>query len=328
MAKWVSAIFSRWCAQLVVRPIILFIALVVSQAADAAHETVALTFDDLPTLSLLKAQSYATYTSEKLLRGLKRHHLPAIGFVNEGKLDDLVRSEQIEILRKWRDAGMQLGNHTFSHISANTTTAEAYIADIARGEMVTRELLEHRGGGPRWFRHPYLETGMPLAERDKIEAWLAAHGYKIAPVTMENSDWLFSEPYDDALARRDDARAARIKAVYLRYTARIIPWYQSAARALLGRPMAYVFLLHASRLNADSLDDIARLLKRNKLHAVTLERAMLDPAYLIADNYAGSEGMEWLSRWALTLHKELPWETFKEPPKDIEAEYSKIDSDH
>ena len=73
-----------------------------------------------------------------ILRGLKRHHFPATGFVNEGKLDELNRDRQIANLKRWLDAGMVLGNHTFSHESPNTLGAAAYISDIARGELPVR----------------------------------------------------------------------------------------------------------------------------------------------------------------------------------------------
>ncbi|MDB5700584.1 MAG: polysaccharide deacetylase [Sphingomonadales bacterium] len=303
------------------------LALFTSAPVQAKGDSVALTFDDLPTMTLLHAQSYANYTNAKLLRGLHRHHLPAIGFVNEGKLDDLERAAQIDILRQWLDAGMSLGNHTFSHESPNKLLADGYIRDIARGEQVTRPMLVARHRDLRWFRHPYLETGMPLETKLKIDNWLASRGYRIAPVTMENSDWLFSEPYDDAIARHDKRRVQRIKAAYLTYTAKIIPWYREAGHQLLGRGMAFVMLLHDTRLNADCIDNLSALLRKNKLRPVTLEQAMADPAYRIADPYVGADGIEWLERWSQQLHKELPWNSFKDPPADIDAEYKAVDHD-
>jgi peptidoglycan/xylan/chitin deacetylase (PgdA/CDA1 family) len=53
---------------------------------------VALTFDDLPGLSLFNDQAWLDFINRELLRGLKRHHIPAIGFVNESKLDEAVRA--------------------------------------------------------------------------------------------------------------------------------------------------------------------------------------------------------------------------------------------
>lgn len=295
--------------------------------AQAADDTVALTFDDLPTMTLVRAQSYANDTNKILLRGLRRRHVPAIGFVNEGKLDDLDRAAQIGILRQWLDAGMSLGNHTFSHKSPNQLLAGDYTRDIFRGEAVTRPMLAARHRDLHWFRHPYLETGTPLETKLKINAWLAAHGYQIAPVTMENSDWLFSEPYDDAIVRHDKARVRLIKMSYLAYTARMIPWYQKAGHQLLGRNMAFVMLLHDTRLNANCIADIALLLKKNHLKPVTLQQGMVDPAYRIKDPYVGADGIEWLERWSQELHKELPWDSFLEPPADIKAEYTRLEHD-
>jgi peptidoglycan/xylan/chitin deacetylase (PgdA/CDA1 family) len=299
-----------------------------SPAAAAERGRIALTFDDLPALTLLSSQAYVDYANDMILRGLKKHHWPAIGFVNESKLDEGDRTRQIANLRKWRDAGMSLGNHTFSHESPNTIGAQAYVDDIARGEAVTRPLLAERRQTLKWFRHPYLETGLPLAEKRMIDDWLKAHGYRIAPVTMEASDWMFADIYDDAIARHDTARAERTKAEYLKYTDKMVGWYKRSAQQLLGRQIPYVILLHVTRLNADSMDDLAAILARHELRPVTLEAAMKDPAYEIRDSYVGPDGIEWQERWSMTLHRDLPWNDFADPPKKIQAEYDRIDSDN
>ena len=288
---------------------------------------VALTFDDLPAMSVFRDQPYVNYLNDMLLRGLRRHHLPAIGFVNEGKLDEIDRPQQIANLEKWLDAGMNLGNHTFSHESPNSLGAQSYIQDVARGEVVTRGLLKQHGKPLEWFRHPYLETGYPAAAKLQIDNWLAGHGYRIAPVTIDANDWEFAEPYDDAIARHDEARRVRIKAQYLEYTERTIAWYQSASRDLVGREIAFVMLLHATRLNADSIDDFAKILKRRKLTGVTLEKAMKDPAYRIHDTYVGRDGIDWIERWSNELHRPLPWGSWQDPPAQIVREYDAMNND-
>lgn len=294
-------------------------------ACGAQAEDVALTFDDLPALTLNPESSYWEGITTTLLAGLRHHHIPAIGFVNEQKLET-DRSQRVALLRQWLDAGMDLGNHTYSHLSLTHTAVDAYIADVVRGETVTRWLLAARGRTPRWFRHPYLETGATREDRSRFEGWLAAHGYKVAPVSMENSDWMFAYPYDEAIDHKDQAAAERIKAEYLAYTAAVVPWYRQAAFRLLGRRPAFVFLLHASRLNADSIDQLAAILSDNDLHPVTLDRAMDDPAYTIADPYIGPDGDEWLTRWSLALNKPLPWSSFPQPPADIQAAENRLDT--
>ena len=289
-----------------------------AMAGPAAAEDVALTFDDLPTMALSPNTDYASVTTARLLAGLRRHRFPAIGFVNENKLEAPDKPARIALLKAWLDAGMDLGNHTYSHPHFSTDAA-AEIADTARGEVVTRALLAQRRRAPHWFRHPFLETGATDAARATFEAWLSAHGYRVAPVSMENSDWLFALPYDEAVLKGDKAEAARIRRSYLDFTAQVVPWYRLAALQVLGRRPKFVFLLHATRLNADSLDALAGILKANGLMPVTLARAMTDPAYAMAEDATGANGNQWVSRWAITLNKPMPWSTLPRPPADIAA---------
>lgn len=295
--------------------------------ARAEDGRVALTFDDLPALTLSHDQAYVDSVNARLLRKLVQHRFPAIGFVNEGKLDELQRERQVANLRRWVDAGMGLGNHSYSHESATDVTAAAYVADIERGEPVTRSLLAAKGETLRWFRHPYLETGFPAAAKGAIDEGLERHGYRIAPVTIDADDWEFAEPYDDAVARHDRPLQKRIMAEYLAYTAIRIEWSQRSARILFGRDIAHVMLLHCTRLNADVLDQLARLLRRAHLQPSRLDQVMSDPAYRTPDRYVGKDGLNWLERWALVLRKDLPSIGDEDPPHWIELAYDRVDND-
>ncbi len=73
-------------------------------------------------------------------------------------------------------------------------------------------------------------------------------------------------------------------------------------------------------LDADCIDRLAVVLKDNHLRPTTLDEAMMDPAYNIADNYVGPDGDEWLCRRSLTLYKDLPWDSHVDPPKNIQDE--------
>jgi peptidoglycan/xylan/chitin deacetylase (PgdA/CDA1 family) len=200
---------SRWFAwrRQTFRPALASLAICLGAASSvpAFAGTVALTFDDLPVFGTVYTPAQGEDVTTRLLGGLKRNHLHAIGFVNEIQLDNNYRESRIAILTQWLDAGMDLGNHSYSHLSLTHTPVEAYIADVAKGETVTKALLAARGRKESWYRYPYLETGTTLADRQKFEGWLADHGYRVAPVSMENSDWEFAEPYADALARGDAA---------------------------------------------------------------------------------------------------------------------------
>lgn len=300
---------------------------VVAPMATPGPADVALTFDDLPGIVLKPNQKYLDATNRSLVNNLTSHHFPAIGFVNEGKLNEIIRKRQIAVLRLWLGAGFDLGNHTYSHSSPNKIGADAYVADIARGEKVIRPMMEQAHRTFQWFRHPYLETGSPARVKAKIDSWLTAHGYKIAPVTIDCDDWEFAEPYDDAVMNGNKAEADRIRGIYLAYTERTIVWDRRASQVMFGRDISYVMLLHDTRLNADSFDGLAAIFERQNLHPVSLAKAMSDPAYLTPDIYTGKDGIEWLERWSLKLDKELPWDDFEEVPKGIVTEYNKLDNE-
>jgi peptidoglycan/xylan/chitin deacetylase (PgdA/CDA1 family) len=293
----------------------------------AAEGKIALTFDDLPALTILPDQDYVDYLNATIVRKLRRHHFPAIGFVNEGKVDELVRDRQIANLDRWLDAGLELGNHTYSHESLNAVGAAAFIADIVRGEpIITRLLLQHQQQ-LRYFRHPYLETGATKAVKSQVDGWLDDHGYRIAPVTIDANDWEFAEPYDDAIARKNRKQQRHIRAEYLAYTARRIDWAQRSARELFGRDIVQVMLLHCTRLNADTLDELARLLRRAHLTPVTLTEALKDPVYRPPDPYVGADGIDWLERWADSRNLQLPEQGNEDPPTDIQTAYDRVDND-
>lgn len=302
-------------------------AITLAVPVSAREGRVALTFDDLPALTILQDQAYVDYTNAMILRGLRRHRFSAIGFVNQGKIDELQRDRQIAILSRWLDAGMTLGNHTFSHESPTTLGAAAYLADVQLGEPVIRGLLAARGQSLRWFRHPFLERGYPASIKQTIEAWLTAQGYRIAPVTIDADDWEFAEPYDDAIARHDRKRQRRLLRTYIAYTATRIDWARRSARALFGRDISHVMLLHCTRLNADAFDKLAALLRRMKLRPVRLEEAMRDPVYRTPDTYVGEYGPDWLVRWSSILHRPLATRGDEDPPKWVQVEYDKVDND-
>jgi hypothetical protein len=95
---------ARWLSNALLSGLLAVCLLAPGSSVGAPTGQVALTFDDLPALSLFNDQPYVNYINDTLLLGLKRHHLPAIGFVNEGKLDAIDRTQQIANLEKWLSA--------------------------------------------------------------------------------------------------------------------------------------------------------------------------------------------------------------------------------
>ena len=164
--------------------------------------TVAVTFDDLPCNRAEGATAQRqTAINAAIVATLKERAIPAVGFVNEAQLTDRA------VLALWLDAGLDLGNHTYSHPDLHQVGKTKFLEEIVLGERVTRALLEARGRSMRWFRHPYLHTGLDLDTKHAVEEFVANRGLKVAPVTIDNSEWIFARAYLDAA---DDAARAKI----------------------------------------------------------------------------------------------------------------------
>lgn len=291
----------------ILNPLVAVIALcAAAPAAQSGVREIAVTLDDLPTVSAYPhGPDGASRLTSDLLAALRSHAVPGVGFVNEGKLriDGRVDESQVGLLRLWVDGGFELGNHTYSHLDRHAVAASEYEADIVRGDEVTRRLLQAAGRQPRFFRHPFLHTGRSLRERAALDAFLRDRGYRVAPVTIDNYDYLFARAYDRAVHDGDPAQRDRIAAAYLDYLVSVVGYYEQQSAALLGRALRQVLLLHANALNAATFDALAGRLERRGYRFVTLDRALEDPAYSQEDTYTGSGGISWIHRWALTQKK-------------------------
>lgn len=125
----------------------------------------------------------------------------------------------------------------------------------------------------------------------------------MAPVTIDNADWIFARAYSKALARGDRAAAGRVAGAYVPYMEAKLEYFERQSAALFGRQVRQILLVHANSLNADRFGELAAMMRRRGYRFVTLARALEDPAYATADTYTGGGGISWLHRWAMTLGK-------------------------
>lgn len=112
-----------------------------------------------------------------------------------------------------------------------------------------------------------------------MAAFLKEHGYEVATCTVDNSDWVFARAYRRMLDRKDPSAARRLRAAYLEYTRQEIEYYARLHQQIFGREISQVMLLHASRLNADTLDQVLKVFEKLKYRFVTRPEAQSDPAY-------------------------------------------------
>jgi len=270
--------------------------------------SVAVTFDDLPVISVIELDAVARRDiTERLLASLEREAVPTIGFVNEYGLHGFAREpgpapdpNGVALLRMWIEAGYELGNHGFAHRDLHSSTVEAFCRDVVLDEAVTGPLLAEKGMQLRYFRHPYLHTGLDLETKKGVERFLEERGYRVAPVTVDNEDWLFAAAFSRATARREADLARRVAEAYVAYTEHAFEFSEGLAASLFGRAVPLVLLLHANALNADQFDELAEMMRARGYAFVSLDQAVEDRAYESADDYTGGESLNWLARWAIT----------------------------
>lgn len=288
---------------------------------------IAVTFDDLPAVSVSKGDPAAlALFTDRLLANFTAHEVPVVGFVNEGKLS--IRGEglsgqaaRISLLGQWTAKGFELGNHTFSHRSLNDLPIEEFQADVVRGEPVTAALLGAQGRALRYFRHPFLQVGLDLQKRHAFETWLKARGYTIAPVTMDNDEYIFAAVYANALKAGDVSLATKTAEAYLGYMDEVFGFNEKLSEALFARPIRHVLLLHANELNADHSGRMFERLKQRGYRFITLERALEDPAYSSPDTYVGRWGISWMHHWEMALGR--PRTGSPDPPAFVTDAYEK-----
>ena len=277
----------------------------------------ALTFDDLPYVSLgQQSLSGARRATHELLSVVKTWRLPVVAFVNEGKLQVTGEvDERIDLLQQWVDAGAILGNHTYSHPNFNTVTIEQFEDEIIKGEVVSRRLMRSRPAYQLYFRHPMTHTGDTAAKKETIEKFLAARGYKITPHTIENSDFIFNAVYVDALRNHDEATAGRLRKDYLDFTIAATEFAEHISPQIFGREVAQTLLIHANDINADCLDEMLKRFAARGYQFVTLDEAMSDPAYQTKDTFVTTAGPSWLWRWMKSKGMNVSFENDPEPPR-------------
>lgn len=159
-----------------------------------------------------------------------------------------------------------------------------------------------------WFRYPYLGRGQTVKRRDQGFAALEKMGQRIAPVSVDNSEWALARPYVEALNAGDTATAAAIGAAYVDHLVTATRHFRAVARERVGRDIAHVLLLHASALAADHLGAALDAIRAEGLTFVDLETAMRDPVYARPDAFAGHAGVSWLYRLAPVSADRWKWD--------------------
>lgn len=193
-------------------------------ALDAQDFEVAVTVDDLPWSGPTPGDDLVLAANRRILDALATRTVPAVGFV----VCDAVRD--VRVLRAWLDGGHGLGNHTAAHRDLNDTDPDIWARDVERCHAFLRDFTD-----AVYFRYPMLHRGRTEQLRDALAEAVRRMGYRDAPVTVDNSEWVIAAQYRAAAAKGDSATMRALGIAYVGHMRRATHQARTIAQARFGR---------------------------------------------------------------------------------------------
>ena len=215
--------------------------------------------------------------AERLLSAFDRHGLREVyGFVNGKRVADDPSLEAI--LRRWREAGNPLGNHTYSHPNLNHVSLADYLVDLEHGEEILKK-LEPDAELWRVFRYPFLFEGDTNEKRDGVRDFLHARRYVKAEVSIDADDWAFNAPFSRCTEQNDVASLTQLRRKFVDGHVEELRRMRELGHRLVHREVRQILLLHIGAADADAIEDLLTAYEREGVKWIDLSRALADDYY-------------------------------------------------
>ena len=215
-------------------------------------------------------------------------------------------SGRANVVRMWRDAGLEVGIGGFRHIWFYDTPYDEYVANTEKNERIVRPILAEKNLPLKYFSYPFLNTGKTAQDKIQFENWLANQNLKSVKYTFDNSEWMYSFAYDMARKDNDTNRMKEIRADYLDYMTRMTEHYEAYSQDMFGRDIAQTLVLTPSRLVTDTADEFFGTLEKRGYKFVSMDEAQSDEAYQTKEAHVASKsGISWFERWQTADGKKL-----------------------
>ncbi len=252
-----------------------------------------ITVDDLPIAAgrLHSDAAERERITRGLLAALARHHVRAVGLATGNNHPD---AADVGLLERWLAAGHELGNHSTRHLNYTETDVATYVADVEKERAWLAGLLERHGKKLRYFRFPFLNEGETAEKLQSMRTYLAESGQVALPVTIDNQDWSFEEPWVTARQAGDRAALATIGQDYLAALRLHVRHFEARSELLFGRTTPQILLLHANEVGAAQWDALFSWLEASGHRFADVDSVLADSAFATPHAYVGRNG---LSLW-------------------------------
>jgi peptidoglycan/xylan/chitin deacetylase (PgdA/CDA1 family) len=235
----------------------------------AEEKEIAITIDDLPFVgSGSNTPSSLKRTQERfraLVSALVDNKVPATGFAIGGA----VAKNEWDLMEEFRNQGLTIGNHTYTHRSLQALSAQQYIEDIERADVKLGRVMTE----PKYFRYPYLAEGKG-EKKQQVLAYLNEHQYTVAPVTIDSKDYEFNAQFYKIPYSKRAQSLHQFKKRYLAYIWKQTLRAEKQAKNANGQPVKQILLIHANLLNSLCLGDIIELYRENGYKFISLADAL------------------------------------------------------
>ncbi|PQJ15329.1 polysaccharide deacetylase family protein [Aureicoccus marinus] len=289
-----------------------------------SQNSVAITIDDVPNTRLFQKDGYQS----RFLQKLDSLQIPVAIFINEHlvyKGDSL--SKNFRLLSQWAEKELvTLGNHSYSHQRYSDTDFTEYSTEIDKGEKMSKSLAKKYNKTLKYFRFPYNDLGKDSLQHHQGRSLLKVKGYKIAPFTIESSDWMYNRVYKEFLDQGEFEKAREIGEAYVSKTLEYFDFFEDFARKEYGRTVKHIYLCHDNALNTDYLPLLIQKLKERDYAFISMEEAMTDSIYQQEDRYYKKWGVSWFYRWQKTQKERMTYMRQEPSTKQIMELYESITS--
>jgi hypothetical protein len=157
-----------------------------------------------------------------------------------------------------------------------------------------------------------------VEKRRAVRAFLEAHHYRVAQVTLDWEDYLWNSAYARCVAKNDAKSIAWLRSSYLDTESAYLDLGREMAKLVYGHDINHVLLLHLGAFSSTILPEALGLLEKKGFKLVTLEEAESDPAYGTdpdaGSKYGGTLLEEWMEARKIKYPavKEKPYKELKE----------------
>jgi len=179
-------------------------------------------------------------------------------------------------LKRYRDAGHFIGNHTCSHLRLDDVGFDKFSNDASKGDTLLNTLFMSQ----KYFRFPFLNEGKNEQLRDQMRKWLLENRYRNGSVSIDNDDYIFSFKINQAKARGRTIDYKKVEVLFLKHLIGAVNFYDQLATKSLAYSPKHVLLLHEMDATVMFIDSLVKALRNDGWKIIGIDEAYKDKIYL------------------------------------------------